>query len=375
VRDSVFILNGVKEDEYDQRELARYMTEVQEVLARVLKTSRAALKVFYVPRLEKALRTRFDSLPMLHAHCRMLHGLRSVTPKCLTPLEGGKTLQLQRDDLKDQLLTLKQTIRDQEAALAADIAARSAEWEQEFKKQAEAEAARQRALQEELQRQQEAAAAAAARARASGGGGGGCFSSSSSVIMIIDDAVTNRQRPLLMCDVKVGDVILGFDYRRQCLVPARVLLVDQHHTHRMIMLRISLCDGTVLELTPDHLLPAFSATSKQANVVRADEVRVGEHYLVLADKTGSMCCSRNGVVIGIVPVTAVPTNIYTDRDTVVVNGVACSCYAVSEWIGWVDMLPTKLLDFVWPGATGSAWFESFRKRFDSHIGDRILYGQ
>jgi hypothetical protein len=67
-----------------------------------------------------------------------------------------------------------------------------------------------------------------------------------------------------------------------------------------------------------------------------------------------------------------PANIYTAAGTVVVDGVAASCYVVSEWWGWADMLPTRALAWLWPSLPRSAAYDAGRRAVD-RVVDPVVY--
>jgi hypothetical protein len=71
-------------------------------------------------------------------------------------------------------------------------------------------------------------------------------------------------------------------------------------------------------------------------------------------------------------VEAEPANVYTGIGTVLVDGMAASCYVVSEWWGWADMLPTRLFGCIAPSLLRHPLYDRVRRSFDKFV-DPWLY--
>jgi hypothetical protein len=374
-KSSGIVVNSVDWEELDQKP-DEYKTEITSQIRGI--TGRPTMQVDFIASYPKAKRSNLDCPEMVQLNGQLVTFIKKLQPTKIAP-DPKATLVLDKQKLAKQIDEMKQMIAEERKRHEVMIQQEREKWQKMIKDMQEKNEEMARETQRQIQELKNRPPVIIHQ----GGGGGGCFNAFTATVALAD----GNHKP--MRDAAVGDEVMAIERGSGKPRVAKVLLVDHHKGERVTMLRLALDDeGTnFIDATPDHLLlvaPAGTviagspvdivAVSSAARMVQLGTVAVGDLVCLFPGHAANSC----GVwtpVCWTHRFTAEPVNIYTTLDTVVVGGTAASCYAVSEWIGWVDMLPTKLLDFVWPGATGSAWFESFRKRFDSHIGDRILYGQ
>jgi len=275
----------------------------------------------------------------------------------------GDQLILDAVRLKNEMEATRREMAEKIEQHTREIALEREKWQQQIKAEKEKHDEEMKNVQVQL---------AALRSRppqvihhhsGGGGGGGGCFNAAHSTV------VTPSGEVRLISTLRAGDTIMAVDHGTLTPRAAKVLLVDHHPNEVVAMLRVIDETGATIELTPDHLLFRESIQllpSKQC--VIAAKLQIGDRIL----RHGNDATQTWVTVKQIEVCVAEPVNVYTTADTVIVSGVACSCYAVSEWWGWTDMAPTKLLDWCFPGATASPRFETFRLRWDQ-CWDTLLY--
>ena len=169
---------------------------------------------------------------------------------------------------------------------------------------------------------------------------GGCFSGDSTVL-----TATGRRR---LSDLQIGEFIQALDSSTNQLVFSEVLLfLDYDPQQKREFLYITLSSGRTLTITPSHLVLLDDWTAKYA-----EKLRVGDSLLV-SD-------SKELIKEKIVRVEGVwRTGVYaplTAAGTVIVDGVAASCYATidSQWLAHWAFSPIRLAHNVHEGL-GRLW--------------------
>ena len=360
-------------------------------------TKRPTLRVDFVGKLAKAVRSNYASAEMRQLQAQLVALLKSLSPRPMQP-EPGAEIELDTEKLKSQMQEMKDAMERERAAHAEMMQNERAKWDAQVQAMDAAHKAAMARVQAEI---------VELRNRPPQIVHVGCFCAATSAVRM---AATGEQRAI--GDVRAGDVVLGFDRATGRAVPTRVLLVDLHPAREVVrMVRIGFADGGALTMTPDHLVfrlaraatmidVVASASAAAAAVTASSSSRSGANAAAAGDVAGAaaaracvelvqagalavgdrVCFAEAGgrackVVASLdAGVLAQPANVYTANDTVVVGGACCSCHVISEWYGWLDMLDATLLAWVAPGATGSRWYEAARRWWDGAVGERFLYG-
>lgn len=159
---------------------------------------------------------------------------------------------------------------------------------------------------------------------------GGCFTGESSVTL--ESGETKR-----MSELMIGERVMAVERSTGRTVFSEVMLfLDRSPQERRQFLQFELASGKRLTVTPAHLV--LTVRSNVTVTVYADTLQIGSELLVSEDHDGSDLLVKDAVV-GVQQVGGI--GVYaplTTAGTVVVDGVAASCYATIDDAGlahWV----------------------------------------
>ncbi|CAH1971731.1 unnamed protein product [Acanthoscelides obtectus] len=159
---------------------------------------------------------------------------------------------------------------------------------------------------------------------------GGCFTANSTVT-----TPTGSKR---LSDLQIGDLILAVDpYTQQAFYSEMLMFIDYNPDQKREFVRFSLISGSTFTVTPNHLVLSSEGLGQ---VEFAGNVKVGDRLLInSADVLREEFVSRIETVLA--------KGVYaplTSAGTVVVDGVAASCYATvdSQQIAHWAFLPLRI---------------------------------
>ncbi|XP_039260050.2 sonic hedgehog protein-like isoform X1 [Styela clava] len=191
---------------------------------------------------------------------------------------------------------------------------------------------------------------------------GGCFAGDS--VAYRPDGTTVQMSQLLP-----GDSILSVDWRGRVVVDKIISFMDRIPPSKkkdiqssMKFLQISTENGNVLKLTRNHLLYAIKSQDPDSDIdtgqdrlnsakfIYAESVEVGDYVLethASSNKTNFLHRKTKLSRVGSVTAVTSDNGAYaplTEQGTILVNGVAASCYAVfnSHKIAHWTMAPLRL---------------------------------
>lgn len=152
---------------------------------------------------------------------------------------------------------------------------------------------------------------------------GGCFSGNGTV-----QTSTGEMKKL--SEVEIGEYVLAVDQATGKLVYSEVILfLDRNTEERREFLRVHTESGRTLTLTQTHLVLKGNASSPSTWETRfAGDLKINETVLIRDFRNISLVEDR---VVGVKPILS--TGVFaplTKTGTLIVDGVAVSCYAVID---------------------------------------------
>lgn len=162
--------------------------------------------------------------------------------------------------------------------------------------------------------------------------------------------VTESGEKRRLADLRVGERVLSVDSEGRTAFSEVMLFLDRNIAEERQFVQIETEDGTMLTVTPSHLLMSTDSVGRRSFVF-ADRVEEGDLMLVAVN--GTALAPRRVTRVSV----AVSRGVYaplTRVGTIIVDSVAASCYALvdSQTVAHWSFLPMRAATRI------SRWFSS-----------------
>uniref|UniRef100_A0A4Y0BJK9 Hedgehog protein n=1 Tax=Anopheles funestus TaxID=62324 RepID=A0A4Y0BJK9_ANOFN len=165
----------------------------------------------------------------------------------------------------------------------------------------------------------------------------GCFTGDSTVLT---DAGVHRK----LSELHIGERVQAIDATGQTVFSEVLMFMDRDTHQRREFVTIEADGGSLLKVTPAHLVMVWRRERSETRYVFADRVREGDHILVHVDGTLEPRLVRRISA-------TLSEGVYaplTSEGTIVVDSIAASCYALidSQTVAHLSFLPYRIAEKV-----------------------------